>query len=79
MIEASKARSATSEPGIPHAPSPEDAAIFRHMAGAWEGKAMETDSQLKYHLQRNRQALRALQWLETLRQADAPLTPKRER
>jgi hypothetical protein len=79
LIEAWKTLSALPEPAIPTLQSPEDVAISRQMADEWEWKAEETDRQLQYHLQRYRQALRALQWLETLRQADAPVTPKSER
>jgi hypothetical protein len=79
LIETWKVLRAMPEPAIPSAPSPEDAAIFRQMADEWEWKAKETDRQLQYHLQRYRQALRALQWLETLRQSDVPVTPKSER
>ncbi len=79
LIEAWKALSAMPEPAIPSVPTPEDATIFRQMADEWEWKAEETDRQLQYHLQRYRQALRALQWLETLQQTEAPLSPKSER
>jgi hypothetical protein len=49
------------------------------MADEWKWKANDLDRKVQHHLLNYRQALRALQWLETLKQTETPITPKMER
>lgn len=70
LVDAWKALQALPEPAPEAAPTEAEAARYRSLADEWTWKAQLLDQQVAAHKKQHRQALRALQWVAHLRQAN---------
>ncbi len=79
LVEAWKMLNEFPVPELQDSRHTQDVELFKRLANEWDWKANEKDKQIQYHQLKYRQGLRALQWLQTLKQTETPITPKMER